>query len=72
MCVSLPGRVVSLRDGLAEVERNGGRMWCNALLQPDLRPGDWVLTHGGLALEVIDEAEAAAIVAALGGERTTT
>jgi len=36
MCMSRPGRVVELRDGMAEVEINGRRAWFNALLVPDL------------------------------------
>ncbi len=68
MCLSLPGRVTAVRPGEAEVERNGRRTWFNALLQPDLRPGAWVLTHTGLVLEVIDEVEALRLEELLGGQ----
>ncbi len=58
MCVSLPGRVVSVQDATAVVEIAGASRWCNALLEPELRPGDWVLVHAGLVLCVLPEEEA--------------
>jgi len=61
MCMSRPGRVVELRDGMAEVEINGRRAWFNALLVPDLRPGAWVLTHTSIVLSEISEADAESV-----------
>jgi hydrogenase expression/formation protein HypC len=58
MCMSVPGRVVALRDGLAEVDRGGRRAWFNALLVPEARPGDWVLVHTSVVLSVISEEDA--------------
>lgn len=63
MCMSVPGRVVTIEDGSAEVERGGRRYQCNALLVPEARPGDWVLTHASLVVSVITEEEAAEIEA---------
>lgn len=61
MCMSVPGRVVRIDGGSAEVER-GGRLYpCNALLVPEARVGDWVLTHASLVVSVITEEEAASI-----------
>ncbi len=68
MCMSLPGRVLEVKDGMAQVERRGRSAWFNALLVPELRPGDIVLTHTSLVLEVIDAEEAAAVEAVLGEE----
>lgn len=65
MCVGRPGRVLRLQGDLAEVETGGARRWCNALLQPGLRPGDRVLTHADLVVAVLGEAEAAELDAAL-------
>ena len=61
MCMSRPGRVVRLSDGMAEVERGGRRTWFNALPVPEAAAGDWVLTHAGLVIAVITEAEAAEV-----------
>ena len=65
MCMSRPGRVVTLNGGMAEVEINGRRIWFNALLVPDLKPGDWVLTHTSLVVSQISEADADAVNALL-------
>lgn len=58
MCMSRPGRVVELREGMAAVEREGRRAWFNSLLVPEARVGDWVLTHTSLVVSVIDERQA--------------
>jgi len=57
MCMSRPGRIVQLLDGMAKVETNGRRAWFNALMVPEARPGDWVLTHTGIVLSVIGQAD---------------
>jgi len=59
MCMSRPGFVVELREGMAAVERDGRQTWCNALMVPEVRVGDWVLTHTSLVVSVISEHEAA-------------
>jgi hydrogenase expression/formation protein HypC len=64
MCVSLPGRVVSLRGPMALVETVGVERWCNALAYPDLEPGDRVLLHAGLVVRVLTDDEARATEAA--------
>ena len=50
MCVSLPGTVVSIRDGIAVVETVGMQRRCNALAYPELEPDDRVLVHAGLVV----------------------
>ena len=58
MCVSLPGTVVSIRDGMALVETVGMQRRCNALAYPELKPGDRVLLHAGLVVELLSEEQA--------------
>ena len=58
MCMSRPGRVIELRDGMAQVEVAGRRAWFNALMTPELEPGAWVLTHTGLVVSEITEEDA--------------
>jgi hydrogenase expression/formation protein HypC len=53
MCISLPGTVVAVQGPAALIETGGMGRWCNALLQPDLEPGDQVLVHAGLVVEVL-------------------
>ena len=67
--MSVPGRVVQVTGGMAEVERGGRRTWTNALMVPEAKAGDWVLTHTGLVVSVITEAEAEATERVLAGLR---
>lgn len=65
MCVSIPGRVTQVRGAMAEVEeRDGSREWYNALPQPDIKVGDFVLSHANLIIAIISEAEALEMIAA--------
>lgn len=59
MCMTLPGQVRQLGDGTALVNFSGQEAWCNALAQPDVAVGDWVLAHAGLIISVVSAEEAA-------------
>lgn len=59
MCLGIPGQVVALSADdpwLADVDVAGTIRAVNiAVLEPgSVRPGDWILIHAGLAMEVID------------------
>jgi hydrogenase assembly chaperone HypC/HupF len=58
MCTSIPGRVTQVNGPMAEVEQEGRRAWFNALAQPDVKQGDYVLTHANLIVAIISEEEA--------------
>jgi hydrogenase assembly chaperone HypC/HupF len=59
MCLSVPGRVVNVQGAMAEVEEeDGSKEWYNALPQPDVKVGDYVLTHANLIVAIISETEA--------------
>lgn len=59
MCLSVPGRVVQVQGAMAEVEEeDGSKEWYNALPQPDVNVGDYVLTHANLIVAIISETEA--------------
>lgn len=62
MCMSIPGRVTQLNGALAEVEQEGRTAWFNALTQPDVQVGDYVLTHANLIVSIISEEEAQRIL----------
>lgn len=68
MCLGVPGRILSVEeDGLRTARVAFGPVVKEASLAfvPEARPGDHVLVHAGLALEVIDEAAAAGVFEAL-------
>jgi len=58
MCMSLPGKVLRVNGPMAEVEIEGRRLWCNALAQPEVTVGDYVLIHANLIVAIIGEEEA--------------
>ena len=64
MCISLPGYVTQIKGSMALVECNGRQTWCNALAQPDVHVGEYVLTHANLIIAIISETEAQETVAA--------
>jgi hydrogenase assembly chaperone HypC/HupF len=71
MCLSRPGRVLR-RDGtMVEVQTGGQVRRCSALTRPEVRTGDWVLTHANLVLTILTPDEAAemadAVAEVLGG-----
>ena len=65
MCMSRPGRVLRVENGMAEVERGESRAWFNALPVADVQPGDWVLVHASLVLSTVSGEEAQEIEATL-------
>ncbi len=70
MCLAVPGRVldISARDPLlpsARVDFGGVVKNISLAYTPQARAGDYVLTHVGFAMTVIDEAEAARTLQAL-------
>lgn len=71
MCLGIPGRVVEMVEGFAgqlalvDVEGAQRRVNIGMLDNPVVAPGQWVLIHMGFALEVIDEAKAAAAMSGL-------
>jgi hydrogenase expression/formation protein HypC len=67
MCLGIPGRVVERlgeTDGLdhALVEFGGLRRRVCTSCVPDAAPGDYVVVHAGIAISLIDAAEAARLL----------
>lgn len=60
MCIAIPGRVIELQDGQAQVDALGSPRRAGTALHPDVRVGDYVLVNAGLIVEVLapDEAQA--------------
>ena len=53
MCVGLPARVVTVRDGMALVNASGAKREVSAELIDQLDPGDYVMVHAGVAIAKI-------------------
>jgi hydrogenase expression/formation protein HypC len=66
MCIAIPCRVTARNSELGTVEYSGNSREINLALVPQAGPGDWVLVHAGLALQVIEESGALETLALLG------
>jgi len=67
MCLAIPGRVVRIdvRFGqpVAIVDFDGTTREVAVTFLPEVRPGDYVIAHAGVAIQRLDEAAAAASLA---------
>lgn len=63
MCLSIPGKVVSITDDIATVSIGGSRVTAGLQLLDNVKVGDYVLVHSGFALQLISEDEAAQTLA---------
>jgi hydrogenase expression/formation protein HypC len=61
MCLAIPAWIEKILDGgKATVVLDDNRTDVILTLVPDAKVGQWVLVHAGLAIAVLDEAEAKA------------
>lgn len=72
MCLAIPGRIDSIAGAdplsrTARVDFGGVSRAVNLAFTPEARPGDYVLVHVGFAISILDEGEAARVLAALEG-----
>lgn len=58
MCLSIPGKVISIENEIATVSIGGSEVQAGLQLLENVRLGDYVLVHSGFALQVISEEEA--------------
>jgi hydrogenase expression/formation protein HypC len=58
MCVAIPVKISKIKDGKAEVD---GKT-INISLIPDVKVGDWILCHSGLAVNKIPSNDAQKIL----------
>jgi len=57
MCVAYPGKVLGVEDRTAEVDFNGNIARVNIGLV-EVKAGDYVLVHAGMAIEAMNEEKA--------------
>ena len=63
MCLAVPGKVISIEQSdpelkMAKVDFAGIIKEVSVQWLPEVKVGDYVLTHVGMALNILDEAEA--------------
>ena len=57
MCLSVPGKVIKIRDTVGTVEIGTVKRDVFLHLVPEIKVGEYVLIHAGCAIETIDEEE---------------
>ncbi|MEY4615513.1 MAG: hypothetical protein RJB66_473 [Pseudomonadota bacterium] len=67
MCLAVPGLIIKLNeldaiDRSAEVDFGGIQRTISLACVPEATVGDYVIAHAGVALQIIDEAEANKII----------
>ena len=67
MCVTYPGQVLEISEGMALVEIDHQRRRASLVIVPEATVGDWVIVGAGTVLEIVDPTEAAEILAILDG-----
>ncbi len=58
MCLSIPGKVLSVTENIAEVDVGGVTTRASIVLLDDVRVGDYVLVHTGFAIQKYDRDDA--------------
>ena len=58
MCLAIPVKVLRIHGSLAEVELGGNIMDADVSLLEEVKVGDYVIMHAGIAIEKYDEEEA--------------
>ena len=58
MCLAIPVKVLRIDGSLAEVELGGNIMAADVSLLEEVKVGDYVIMHAGIAIEKYDEEEA--------------
>lgn len=64
MCLAIPGKIIAMEDDIESVFRIGRVSFGNITkkinlgLLPEAKVGDHVLVHVGVAMSIVDEAEA--------------
>ena len=58
MCLTIPGLVVQVQGEQAQVEADGGARWFATLARPEIKAGDYVLTHANLIVDIVTADEA--------------
>lgn len=57
MCVGLPAKIMTMKDGMAVVDASGAKREISTELLENVEPGDYVMVHAGIAIAKIQEEE---------------
>lgn len=60
MCIAVPSKVVKIEGKVAETELDGLVRKVSIEMVPDVKVGDYVMVHAGLAISIVNKEEAEA------------
>lgn len=66
MCVAIPGRVVSIADGKAQIDFSGNQVTAYVGLV-NVKVGDYALVHAGCVIQTLKQHEAEEIIELMNG-----
>lgn len=55
MCLAVPGKIVSIADGHAEIDYGGISRRASLRLMENAGVGDYVLVHAGFVIQILDQ-----------------
>ncbi len=58
MCLSIPGKIVSIEDNVATIDYDGEIRTAGNDLLPAVKVGDWVIVSAKMIMQIIPEDEA--------------
>lgn len=57
MCLALPGRIVSIQNGYAQIDYNGVSKSASTRFFENGKAGDCVLVHAGFVIQILNQDE---------------
>ena len=58
MCLSIPHKIISIKDKTAKVQCGKKTHTLNVQLLPNVKKGEWVLAEGGFAVQKVSKKQA--------------
>lgn len=58
MCLAIPGKIVSIKNKIAEVDFNGTMRQVSLDLVSNAKKNDYILAHAGFAIQILEEKDA--------------
>jgi len=58
MCLAVPCKIVEIHENRALIEKSGNWLDVDISLVPDVKIGEYVIVHAGMAIQVYNETEA--------------
>lgn len=58
MCLAIPGKIVSIKNNIAEVDFGGVKRSVGMDLLPCAKINDYIIVHAGFAIQILDTRDA--------------